>query len=123
MPYIGKSTDGMGVRSRFLFLADASDTSVSGADASGATLSFSDGAYVDVYLNGVLLKAGTDYNTSTANTVAGLSALAANDEVTVIVYDIFTVGDMVSASDGGTFTGAVTFSGGISSALTPSSAD
>ena len=123
MPYIGKSTDGMGVRSRFLFLADASDTSVSGADASGATLSFSDGAYVDVYLNGVLLKAGTDYNTSTANTVAGLSALAANDEVTVIVYDILTVGDMVSASDGGTFTGAVTFSGGISSALTPSSAD
>jgi len=111
MPYIGKSTDGMGVRSRFLFLADASDTSVSGADASGATLSFSDGAYVDVYLNGVLLKAGTDYNTSTANTVAGLSALAANDEVTVIVYDIFTVGDMVSASDGGTFVGNVAMSG------------
>ena len=120
MPYIGKSTDGMGVRSRFLFLADASDTSVSGADASGATLSFSDGAYVDVYLNGVLLKAGTDYNTSTANTVAGLSALAANDEVTVIVYDVFTVGDMVSASDGGTFVGNVAMSGtlGVTGATT-----
>ena len=120
MPYIGKSTDGMGVRSRFLFLADASDTSVSGADASGATLSFSDGAYVDVYLNGVLLKAGTDYNTSTANTVAGLSALAANDEVTVIVYDIFTVGDMVSSSDGGTFVGNVAMSGtlGVTGATT-----
>jgi len=120
MPYIGKSTDGMGVRSRFLFLADASDTSVSGADASGATLSFSDGAYVDVYLNGVLLKAGTDYNTSTANTIAGLSALAANDEVTVIVYDVFTVGDMVSASDGGTFTGNVSMSGtlGVTGATT-----
>lgn len=110
----------MGVRSRFLFLADASDTSVSGADASGATLSFSDGAYVDVYLNGVLLKAGTDYNTSTANTVAGLSALAANDEVTVIVYDVFTVGDMVSASDGGTFVGNVAMSGtlGVTGATT-----
>ena len=108
MPYIGRSTDGFGVRNRFLYLASASDTSVSGADANGATLTFTDGAYVDVYLNGVLLKAGTDYNTNTANTIAGLSALAANDEVTVIVYDVFTVGDMVSATSGGTFSGAVT---------------
>ena len=111
MPYIGRSTDGFGVRNRFLYLASADDTSVSGADANGATLTFSDGAYVDVYLNGVLLKAGTDYNTNTANTIAGLSAMAANDEVTVIVYDVFTVGDMVSATSGGTFVGNVTHSG------------
>jgi|9_EtaG_2_1085328.scaffolds.fasta_scaffold11732_2 hypothetical protein len=113
MPYIGRSTDGFGVRNRFLYLASADDTSVSGADANGATLTFSDGAYVDVYLNGVLLKAGTDYNTNTANTIAGLSAMAANDEVTVIVYDVFTVGDMVSATSGGTFVGNVNFSGNI----------
>ena len=118
MAYIGKSTDGLGVRNRFLFVADASDTSVSGADANGATLTFTDGAYVDVYLNGVLLKAGTDYNTNTANTIAGLSALSANDEVTVLVYDIFSVADTVSASSGGTFSGAVTLSGGVSSSLT-----
>ena len=110
MPYIGRSTDGFGVRNRFLYLASASDTSVSGADANGATLTFTDGAYVDVYLNGVLLKAGPDYNTNTANTIAGLSAMASNDEVTVIVYDVFTVGDMVSATSGGTFSGAITFS-------------
>ena len=113
MPYIGRSTDGFGVRNRFLYLASASDTSVSGADANGATLTFTDGAYVDVYLNGVLLKAGTDYNTNTANTIAGLSALSANDEVTVIVYDVFTVADTVSATSGGTFSGGVTFSGDI----------
>ena len=53
MPYIGRSTDGFGVRNRFLYLASADDTSVSGADANGATLTFTDGAYVDVYLNGV----------------------------------------------------------------------
>jgi len=117
MPYIGRSTDGFGVRNRFLYLASADDTSVSGADANGATLTFTDGAYVDVYLNGVLLKAGTDYNTNTANTIAGLSALAANDEVTVIVYDVFTVGDMVSATSGGTFIGAVTLTGGITGDL------
>ena len=113
MPYRGRSTDGFGVRNRVLYLASASDTSVSGADANGATLTFTDGAYVDVYLNGVLLKAGTDYNTNTANTIAGLSALASNDEVTVIVYDVFTVGDMVSATSGGTFVGNVNFSGNI----------
>ena len=113
MPYIGRSTDGFGVRNRFLYLASASDTSVSGADANGATLSFSDGAYVDVYLNGVLLKAGTDYNTNTANTIAGISSMSANDEVTVIVYDIFAVADTVSQSSGGTFTGNVNFSGNI----------
>ena len=83
MPYIGKTTDGFGVRNRFVYLASASDTSVSGADANGATLTFTDGAYVDVYLNGVLLKPTTDYNTSTANTIAGISSMSANDEVTV----------------------------------------
>ena len=113
MPYIGKTTDGFGVRNRFVYLASSGDTSVSGADANGATLTFTDGAYVDVYLNGVLLKPTTDYNTSTANTIAGLSALNTNDEVTVVVYDVFTVADMVSATSGGTFSGAVTLSGGI----------
>ena len=111
MPYIGKTTDGFGVRNRFVYLASSGDTSVSGADANGATLTFTDGAYVDVYLNGVLLKPTTDYNTSTANTIAGLSALNTNDEVTVVVYDIFTVADMVSATSGGTFSGNVTFNG------------
>ena len=114
MPYIGKTTDGFGVRNRFVYLATSGDTSVSGADANGATLTFTDGAYVDVYLNGVLLKPTTDYNTSTANTIAGLSALNTNDEVTVVVYDVFTVADMVSATSGGTFSGAVTFNENVS---------
>ncbi len=123
MPYIGRSTDGFGVRNRFLYLASASDTSVSGADANGATLTFTDGAYVDVYLNGVLLKAGTDYNTNTANTIAGLASMAANDEVTVIVYDVFTVGDMVSATSGGTFVGNVTHNGTVTFGSTVSGLD
>jgi hypothetical protein len=39
--------------------------------------------------------------------------MSANDEVTVIVYDVFTVADTVSAKDGGTFSGNVTFGSGI----------
>ena len=109
MAYIGKTPDGVGVRSRFYFTQGSSGaTSLSGNDDAGKTLTFSDGAYVDVLLNGVGLVAGTDYNTTTANTIAGLAALASGDVVEVVVYDIFTVADTVSAGSGGTFAGAVT---------------
>lgn len=113
MPYIGKSPTGTGVRSRYYFTASGGETLLSGASDSGTTLSFTDGAYIDVSLNGVALVAGTDYNTTTANTIGGLTALAASDIVEILVYDIFTVADTVSASSGGTFSGAVTASSGL----------
>ena len=113
MAYIGKSPTGTGVRQRYYFTASGSETSLSGTDDAGLTLSFSDGNFVDVMLNGVTLVAGTDYNTTTANTIGGLSALTANDVVEVVVYDIFTVADSVSAKDGGTFSGNVVFNGNI----------
>ena len=108
MPYIGKSPTGTGVRSRYYFTATAGATSLSGADDNSNTLVFSDGNYVDVSLNGIALVAGTDYNTTTANTIAGLSALSGGDIVEVVVYDIFTVADTVSAKNGGTFSGPIT---------------
>ena len=107
MPYIGKTTDGFGIRERFTYLASAGATSISGADANGKTLLYEDPEYVDVFLNGIRLKKGTDYNTSTANTIAGLAALAENDEVEVIVQDVFTLADMVSANTGGDFRGSI----------------
>ena len=122
MPYIGKSPH-FGVRNRFIYTATGDETSKSGADDNGATLTFTDGAYVDVYLNGVLLKPDTDYVTTTANTIGSLSALSTSDILEVIVYDVFSVSDTVSAASGGTFQGAVGFNGGVSTALTPSSAD
>tara|TARA_E500000331_G_scaffold314883_1_gene324499 strand:+ start:1357 stop:2247 length:891 start_codon:yes stop_codon:yes gene_type:complete len=114
MPYIGKSPTGTGVRSRYYFTASGGETSLSGASDSGATLSFTDGNYVDVSLNGVALVAGTDYNTTTANTIGGLTALSASDIVEILVYDIFTVADTVPASSGGTFSGGVTMGGALS---------
>ena len=114
MPYIGKSNEGFGIRERFLYLASAGDTTVSGTDSRGISLTFSDPEYVDVYLNGVRLKLNTDYNLNTSNTVAGLAALSANDEVEVIVHDVFTLADMVSAGNGGTFSNNVSVVGNIS---------
>ena len=51
MPYIGKAPN-QGVRNRFIYQATAGQTSFSGSDANALTLSYSDGAYVDVYQNG-----------------------------------------------------------------------
>ena len=72
MPYIGRSTEAFGVRTRYTYTPSVGDTSVSGADVNGLSLSFTDGAYVDVFLNGVRLKHNTDYVTTTANTIGSL---------------------------------------------------
>ncbi len=90
MAYIGK-TPSQAVRSRYFYTASGGETSLSGADDNGDTLIFADGNYVDVYLNGVLLVASSDYNVNTVNTIAGLTALTASDIVEIVVYDTFSV--------------------------------
>jgi len=110
MPYIGQGNDGFGIRKRYFYTAESGDTSVTGSDNNGLSLTFTDGSLVDVYLNGVLLDPGTDYNTNTTNTIASLSSLAADDFIEVIVYEVFAVSDAVSAASGGTFGGAITSS-------------
>jgi hypothetical protein len=118
MPYIGKSPE-FGIRQRYYFTATGGETSLSGTDDNGLTLAFSDGTYTDVMLNGITLVAGTDYNTTTANTISGLAALTASDIVEIVltasdiveivVYDVFSVANTVP-STGGTYTGAVSYS-------------
>ena len=114
MPYIGKAAVS-GIRKRFTFLASAGATSISGADANGQTLTFDDGTLVDVFLNGVKLKTGEDYNTTTTNTIAGLTALNLNDEVEILAYDTFSSADTVSKRDGGTFDNAISVTGNVTS--------
>ena len=112
MPYLGRSTDGFGVRDRFVFTASGSETSLSGSDDNSRTLKYQDGTYIDVFMNGVLLLRGTDYNTTTANTIGGLASLAASDVVEIIVYDVFSVANTV-AQTGGEYTGSVVFNSNI----------
>ena len=90
MAYLGK-TPSQAVRSRYYYTATGGETSLSGSDDNSNVLTFTDGNYVDVSLNGVALVAGTDYNTTTTNTIGGLTALVASDVVEVIVYDTFSV--------------------------------
>ena len=90
MPYLGK-TPSQATRKRYYKTASGGETSLSGTMTTGGTLTFNDGEFVDVSVNGVALVAGTDYNTTTANTIGGLSALSANDQVEIVVYDTFSV--------------------------------
>lgn len=96
MAYIGRFSNNVAVRQTYFYTAAGSETSLSGADDSGNALVFTDGTYVDVYLNGVLLVKDTDYNVNTANTIAGLSALSASDVVEIVVYDIFSIAGLSS---------------------------
>jgi len=98
MAYLGK-TPSQAVRSRYYYTATGGETSLSGSDDNSNVLTFTDGNYVDVYLNGVLLVAGVftglggsnDYYINTTNTITLNNGLTASDVVEVIVYDTFSV--------------------------------
>jgi len=107
MSYIGKQP-GFGIRNRYYYTATATQTLFSGADDNGQTLAYADSKYLDVFLNGVSLVAGTDYTATTLTSVSLTSGAAADDIVEIVAYDIFSVADTVSAANGGTFSGAIT---------------
>ena len=101
MAYIGRAPN-QGVRSRFVYQASASQTTFSGSDANSLTLSYSDSLYMDVYQNGVLLKAGTDYTATSGTSVVLATGATLNDIVEMIVYDAFTVADSYTKSEADT---------------------
>jgi hypothetical protein len=90
MPYIGKSPS-QGVRVKYIYTATSSQTAFSGADANGVTLKYTDGEYVDVYKNGLLLKSGTDYSLAINTTMTLASGASNGDKVAIVVYDVFNV--------------------------------
>ena len=101
MPYIGKSPN-QGVRTRFIYQATAGQTSFSGSDANANSLSYSDGEYVDVYQNGVLLKPATDYTATSGTTVVLVTGASLNDVVEIVAYDAFTIANSYSKSESDT---------------------
>lgn len=121
MPYIGTSPSN-GVRRIYSYTATASQTIFSGASTEGQTLAYTDSTYIDVYQNGVLLDK-SDYTSTNGTQVVLAQGASVNDVVVIIVYDVFSVADTVSKSDGGTFDGNVTMGGtlGVTGATTFSS--
>jgi len=111
MAYIGVSPSN-GVRRKHTYTATANQTSFSGAGAEGATLSYNDSNFVDVYQNGVKLSEA-DYTSTSGTAIVLATGATVSDMVEIVVYDVFSVADTVSKADGGTFDGDVTFAEGI----------
>ena len=101
MAYIGRAPN-QGVRSRYVYQASASQTSFSGSDSNSLTLDYPDSLYMDVYQNGVLLKAGTDYTATTGTSVILVQAASLNDVVEMVVYDSFTIANSYTKSEADT---------------------
>jgi hypothetical protein len=106
MAYIGPSIE-TGFRQRFVYTATAGQTSFSGNDSVGISLTYTDSEYLDVYQNGVLLVPGSDYAATTGTTVVLVTGASLNDKVEMIAYQSFGVADTVSRADGGAFGGAI----------------
>ena len=109
MPYIGVSPQ-FGVRRKHTYTATAGQTSFSGAGSEGATLSYKDSNFVDVYQNGVKL-GDADYTSTSGTAIVLAQGASVNDLVEIIVFDAFSAADTVSKADGGTFDGNVTMAG------------
>ena len=101
MAYIGKSPS-VGVRNRYLYQATAGQTTFSGSDADSKTLTYTDGLYVDVYQNGVLLKPVTDYASTSGTSVVLVTAASLNDVVEIVVYDAFSIANSYTKSESDT---------------------
>ena len=119
MAYIGAEPDGKGSAERFIFTATASTTdTVTHAD-SGLAINY-EANHVSVYLNGVkqVIGSGKDVVASNGSTLVFASNLAEDDVVEAIALSSFSPADTVPAVTGGTFTGAVTFSSGLTGNVT-----
>ena len=112
MPYIGTSPSN-GVRQTYDYTATAGQTSFSGSDNNSQTLVYTDSTYIDVYQNGILL-IPSDYTATTGTTVVLDTGATVSDTLQIVVYDVFSVADTVSASDGGSFGGNVGVGGTLS---------
>ena len=113
MPYIGTSPSN-GVRRVHTYTATASQTTFTGASSEGVTLSYVDTNYIDVFQNGVLL-GSADYTSTSGTSVVLAQGASADDLIVIVVYDVFSVADTVSKTNGGTFDGGVTVSGAFTS--------
>jgi len=80
---------------RYRYTAAGGETSESGPDDNGLTLSYIAGKE-QVYLNGVLLARTSDYNATNGTSITGLAALAAGDILEVITFTAFELANVLS---------------------------
>jgi hypothetical protein len=82
---------------RYRYVATGGETSVSGSDADGKTLSYTVGLE-QVFLNGVNLVRGQDYTATNGTSVGSLTALVASDVVEVFAFVPFNIANALTVS-------------------------
>ena len=82
---------------RFRYTAAGGETTISGTDDNGLTLSYIVGKE-QVYLNGVLLARTSDYTASNGSSITSLAALTASDIVEIITFTAFELADSIARS-------------------------
>ena len=82
---------------RFRFTAAGGETSESGLDDNGLTLSYIPGKE-QVYLNGVLLARTSDYTATDGTSITSLAALTAGDILEIITFTAFELADSIARS-------------------------
>jgi hypothetical protein len=80
---------------RYRFTAAGGETSESGADDNGLTLSYLPGKE-QVYLNGVLLARTSDYTATNGTSITSLAALAAGDILEIITFTAFDLATSIA---------------------------
>jgi hypothetical protein len=82
---------------RFRFTAAGGETTISGLDDNGLTLSYIPGKE-QVYLNGILLARTSDYTATNGSSITSLAALVASDIVEIITFTAFELADSIARS-------------------------
>jgi len=84
-----------GIMRRYLYTMSGGESSISGADDNGHTLTYYDGTYVLVWTNGALLTWNDEYETPDGSSVdlLGGRTFDSGDEVVVLSLDAFAIAD------------------------------
>jgi len=82
-----------GTSQRYNYTATNAQTTFTGSDNNGNTLTY-DAGYIDVYLNGVKLLNGTDVTVTSGTSVVLASGATTGDVVDIVAYGTFSVASL-----------------------------
>ena len=94
---LGYAGGGQNTLSTYVYTATSGQTTFSGADSNGNTLSYTVGA-IQVYLNGALLTPTSDFTASTGTSVVLVTGALTSDTLTVLALGSFTVSTDIAKS-------------------------
>jgi len=88
---------GAGTVNRYTYNATGGETTISGTDSNGATISYLVGKE-EVYVNGVLLVRTADYTATNGTSVVLVNALVAGDVIEIVTFSSFAIPTAISSN-------------------------